>query len=132
MLNLFNYVDYVDFCVLRPNIPAFYPFLLFRSSIIDFRKFILALVSGLFGDLYFMDLFELQWTKLGLVHGSPPSPRKFAGIAGGAEWGGKIYVFGGMVGVTGYKRAETKDKNIPIHGFVSWQFMDCNDSKICF
>ncbi len=32
------------------------------------------------------------------MHGSPPSPRSFAGLAGDASWGDKIFAFGGIIG----------------------------------
>jgi hypothetical protein len=71
----------------------------------------LLFVLGLFGDLFLLDLFELRWTelRLGLVHGSRPSPRKFAGIAGDTEFGGKIYVFGGTAGITGCKGTSKRE-----------------------
>ncbi len=61
----------------------------------------LSIATDLFDDIHFLDLFELQWTELrpGLVHGSPPSPRICAELAGGTGWGDKIYFLGGSVQV---------------------------------
>ncbi len=52
--------------------------------------------ADLFEDLHFLDLFELQWTKVGpgLVFGSPPSPRVYSELAGSGD---KIYVLGGNI-----------------------------------
>jgi hypothetical protein len=82
--------------------------------------------------MYLLDLFELQWTelRLGLVHGSPPSARIYAGIAGDARLGGKIFVFGGVVGIEGCERMAPKGNIFSNHNLFI--MANLGISNICF